>query len=115
MVGVGGGPVLLDGVTETVTAADPARLDGAVAVRTTAGSLAGLGDDGIAVGATRAGNEHWSVGTPVTMTLADGAVVPLTVRADLRRQPAPRAAPREPTACGRPTRRSRRSAPCSSR
>jgi putative ABC transport system permease protein len=80
-VGVGQGPVVLDGDTTTITATDADTIDRVVDVRTTSGSLASLGMDGIAISTTRASEEDWSVGTTIDVTFSDGSTQPVTVRA----------------------------------
>jgi putative ABC transport system permease protein len=81
VVGLGGGPVLIDGETNTITAADVARLPDAVRLDVERGSLASVGADGVAVSSSKAEAEGWDLGSPVELTFSDGATERLTVRA----------------------------------
>jgi putative ABC transport system permease protein len=80
-VGLGGGPVKVDGKTTTVVATEPESLGAVMRVDVTTGSLQRLGDGAIAVSRHQADDEHWQVGTPVTLTFAGGRRVPVTVGA----------------------------------
>jgi putative ABC transport system permease protein len=81
VVGLGGGPALIDGETNTVTAADVARLPDAVRLDVERGSFAEVGADGVAVSRSKADDEGWDLGSPVELTFSDGATEQLTVRA----------------------------------
>lgn len=78
-VGLGGGSVRVDGSTEDVIATDVAALPQVMDVHAVAGSLSSVGARQIAVSESHADDEHWRIGTPVTMTFAGGARVPATV------------------------------------
>ncbi len=80
-VGLGGGSVRVDGSTEDVIATDLAALPGVMDVHAVDGSLTSVGDRQIATSESHAADEHWQVGTPVTLTFAGGARVPVTVGA----------------------------------
>ncbi|HEV7758571.1 MAG TPA: FtsX-like permease family protein [Acidimicrobiales bacterium] len=80
-VGLGGGPVRLDGETERVTAADAAELPKVLSIETVDGSLDDLGRDGIAVAADRADDEGWTIGSTVDLGFVDGASETATVKA----------------------------------
>ncbi|GAB2858643.1 ABC transporter permease [Actinoallomurus bryophytorum] len=70
--GLGNGTVLLDGAKQTVTTTDPARLDGVLHLDTTAGTLANLGNDQIAVDKKTADDKNWRAGSQVTLRFPDG-------------------------------------------
>lgn len=70
--GLGTGTVLLDGAKQAVTTTDPARLDGVLDLDVTAGTLAGLGGDQIAVDKTTADGKNWRAGSQVTVRFPDG-------------------------------------------
>ena len=70
----------------TVVAADVAALPDVMSVETVAGSLASVGADEIAVSRDHADDEHWKVGTPVTMTFARWQHGAGHRRRDLRRR-----------------------------
>jgi putative ABC transport system permease protein len=80
-VGLGGGPVRLDGETERVTAADAGELPKVLSIETVDGSLDDLGRDGIAVAADRADDEGWTIGSTVDLGFVDGASETATVKA----------------------------------
>jgi putative ABC transport system permease protein len=80
-VGLGGGPVKLDGSTETVTATDAARLPQVLSVDVVDGSLDDLGRDGMAVDEDRASDEGWTIGSTVDLGFIDGATETATVKA----------------------------------
>jgi putative ABC transport system permease protein len=80
-VGLGGGPVLIDGKTETVVATDVAALPGVMDITPVARSLTDVGPQEIAVSKGHADDEHWRIGTPVTMTFAGGTRERVTVGA----------------------------------
>lgn len=70
--GLGTGTVLLDGVKQAVTTAEPARLDGVLHLDVTAGTLAGLGNDQVAVDKKTADSKKWRVGSQVAVRFPDG-------------------------------------------
>jgi putative ABC transport system permease protein len=80
-VGLGGGPVKVDGKTTTVVATDPHALGAVMHVDAIRGSLQQLGPREIAVSRRQADDEHWRLGTPVTMAFAGGRQVRVTVGA----------------------------------
>jgi putative ABC transport system permease protein len=80
-VGIGRGYASIDGDTKELTVADPAALDATVDVDVTAGSLADLAVDQIAVSEPTADDHGWMVGDTVGVTFADGASVELTIGA----------------------------------
>jgi putative ABC transport system permease protein len=80
-VGLGGGPVLLDGETTDVTATDAGHVESLVAVDTRDGRLGDLGAEGIAVSSTQARDRGWKPGSQVRATFQDGATLALPVRA----------------------------------
>ena len=75
------GDVRLDGSTETATITDPVALEAVSDLEITGGSLDDLDGDQVAVSATRAKDEGWSVGSSVPVEFADGTTVPATVGA----------------------------------
>jgi putative ABC transport system permease protein len=70
--GLGTGTVLLDGAKQAVTTTDPARLDGVLDLDITAGTLAGLGNDQIAVDKKTADGKNWRAGSQVMVRFPDG-------------------------------------------
>jgi putative ABC transport system permease protein len=80
-VGLGGGPVKIGSESTTVSATDAAQLGSVMRFDTIAGSVAGLGSDGIAVAKSAATRRHWNLGTPVTFTFPGGSTAQTTVRA----------------------------------
>jgi putative ABC transport system permease protein len=70
--GLGTGTVLLDGAKQAVTTTDPARLDGVLDLDVTAGTLAGLGNDQIAVDKKTADGKNWRAGSQVMVRFPDG-------------------------------------------
>jgi putative ABC transport system permease protein len=80
-IGLGSGPALVDGASTTVTNTDLTTIERAVRVSDRAGSLGTLDTRQVAVSQTKADDEHWHVGTPITMKFSDGVPVPLTVGA----------------------------------
>lgn len=75
------GPVTLDGRGTIVSAADPVTLDELVDMKVSAGDLADLGTDGIAVSRRTAERRGWSVGTKVRAEMLDGTKKQVTIRA----------------------------------
>ena len=67
------GDARLDGTSHKVSVIDPTRIGSVLDLHTTAGTLASLGDDHIAVSAHQATASHLHVGAPVTVTLPDGS------------------------------------------
>jgi putative ABC transport system permease protein len=80
-VGIGGGPVRIDGRATTVTATDVERLPRVMTIDTVAGALDRVGDRGIAVDVDKARDEGWRVGTVVALTFPGGETERATVRA----------------------------------
>ena len=80
-VGLGGGPVKVDGKTTTVVATEPGALGAVMRVDVEEGSLQRLGNRAIAVSRHQADDEHWRLGTPVSLTFAGGRQVAVTVGA----------------------------------
>jgi putative ABC transport system permease protein len=79
--GLGLGVALIDGDETYATVAEPATLGKILDVDVTEGALEDLGDDGMAVSASRAEDRDWSVGTKVPVTFTDGTKGNLTVGA----------------------------------
>jgi putative ABC transport system permease protein len=81
-VGLGGGPVLVDGESTNVTAAtDAALLPDVAGVETVDGTLGAEGAGGIAIDESRAEDEGWQVGDTVELSFTDGATETATVEA----------------------------------
>jgi putative ABC transport system permease protein len=80
-VGLGGGPLRLNGDTTTVTATDAAELPKVLSIATVDGSLDDLGRDGLAVDEDKAADEGWRIGSTVDLGFIDGATETATVRA----------------------------------
>ena len=80
-VGLGGGPLKLNGDTETVTATDAAQLPKVLSIETVDGSLDDLGRDGLAVDGDKADSEGWTIGSTVDLGFIDGATETATVKA----------------------------------
>jgi putative ABC transport system permease protein len=80
-VGLGGGNVKVDGKTTTVTATDAAELPEVVSIDTVHGSLASLGQTGLAISKDKADSTGWTVGSKVDVAFVDGATETATVRA----------------------------------
>ncbi len=81
VVGIGRGFASIDDDTKELTVADPADLAAAVDVEVSSGSLAGLGNNQIAISNATADANGWTLGDPLTVTFADGATANLTVGA----------------------------------
>lgn len=79
--GLGTGTVLIDGTSRGVSIADSARLDEVLRLQTTAGSIASLGGQQLAISARAAKDQGWRLGSPVPVTFGDGAKVNFTVGA----------------------------------
>jgi putative ABC transport system permease protein len=80
-VATGEGPVRIGSTNTTVTNTDLEAIGEVVDVRTVSGSFADAGERGLAASRSKAEDEHWHVGQRVRFTFADGATVPVTVRA----------------------------------
>ena len=81
VVGLGGGPVEIDGETTQATATEPDRLTPIGGIEAVGGSFDSLGADGIAVSEDRAEDDGLSVGSTLDVTFVDGAVETVTVEA----------------------------------
>lgn len=79
VVGGGDGFFQIDGKTEQPVVIDTTHIDDVVDMEVTAGSLADLGDDGIAVEQDYAKDQGWKIGTEVPVTWADGQTTTMTV------------------------------------
>ena len=88
-VGIGGGPVKIDGKTTTVVATDPRTLGDVMKVDVVHGALADLGRGEIAVSESHAHDEGWKLGTSLPMTFAGGARGTSHDRRHLRRRGPP--------------------------
>lgn len=75
------GAATVDGTGMIVAASNPADLAALVDMKVSAGDLATLGNDGMAVAETEATRRHWRVGTTVKVVLLDGTAKTLTVKA----------------------------------
>jgi len=80
-VGVGRGAVQIDGDTKEVAVSDLDALDQVLDVDVTGGSLAEVGDRGLAVSKGSADGNGWAVGDRLAVTFADGATEELTIGA----------------------------------
>jgi putative ABC transport system permease protein len=80
-VGVGRGAVRIDGDTKEIAVSDLDALDQVLDVDITGGSLAGVGERGLAVSEGSADANGWSVGDRLAVTFADGATEDLTIGA----------------------------------
>ncbi|HEX6420699.1 MAG TPA: ABC transporter permease [Acidimicrobiales bacterium] len=80
-VGVARGTVVVGGEETQVAATDPALASEVLDVEVRDGSLAGVGPDELVVGASRADDEGWRVGSPVEITYLDGVTERATVAA----------------------------------
>jgi putative ABC transport system permease protein len=80
-VGVTTGSALVGGSGQEVSVADPARLTGVLDLKTSSGSIAGLGDHQLAVSEKVADDKGWRQGTAVPVRFADGALETFTVGA----------------------------------
>ena len=78
-LGLGAG--LVDGEDLVFSVADPAAVEEVIDLEVSAGALADVGHDGIAVSADHAEAAGLAVGDPVTMTFVDGVEQVLTVQA----------------------------------
>lgn len=79
--GLAEAPVRLDADEDEVTVADPARLDAVFDLGVSQGSLADVGDGGLAASRKIADERGWEIGTTVTLEFADGATTGATVAA----------------------------------
>jgi putative ABC transport system permease protein len=75
------GSVLLDGTSQTISAADPGRIGTVLDLGVTAGSLGALDAGSFAVSATAAAAQHWQVGSTVPVVYPDGSRARLRVAA----------------------------------
>jgi putative ABC transport system permease protein len=82
--GVGEGPATVDGVPRRLTVADAAVLGGLADLDVVEGALDRVGPASIAVADDAAADRGWRLGSPVTVTFADGASARLTVAAVYR-------------------------------
>jgi len=80
-VGLSSGNVLLDGISQQVTAANPAALGQVINLGITAGTLNPASADWIAVAKSTASTNHWRIGSTVAVTYPDGASGRLRVSA----------------------------------
>ncbi len=78
------GPVTLDGKGTIVSASDPAALSALVDMKVESGDLKDLQKNDIAVSATKAKREGWTLGTRLPAKLLDGSTSTFTVRAIYR-------------------------------
>jgi putative ABC transport system permease protein len=83
-VGLSEGLALVDGSSTEVSATDMSAVATVVHVDMVQGALADAGSDGIAVSKDKAAAEHWTVGTVVPITFADGSSVDAAIRAIYR-------------------------------
>jgi putative ABC transport system permease protein len=79
--GLATGKALVGTSTVDVSAVDPSRIGAVLDLHETAGSIARLDPHEIAVSAHRADAKHWRLGTPLRITLPDGARTGVTVGA----------------------------------
>lgn len=79
--GVGTDVVLIEGAKQKVTVADPKQLDHVLHLDLTAGTLAGLGNDQIAVDKKTADGKKWRAGSPVPVRFPDGVTQQFSVGA----------------------------------
>jgi putative ABC transport system permease protein len=80
-VGLGVGGALVDGDERAFSVTDPGELTGVIDLGDVEGSLDDLGSDGVAVAASTAEDQGWSVGDTLPVRFADGATADLTVGA----------------------------------
>jgi putative ABC transport system permease protein len=80
-VGLGAGAATVDGDDRGVVYAEPAGLEAVLDLDVTDGDLAGLGDDQIAVAASTAEDEGWSLGDALPVRFVDGSEDTFTVGA----------------------------------
>ncbi|HLM63698.1 MAG TPA: ABC transporter permease [Acidimicrobiales bacterium] len=80
-VGLGAGGAVVDGRERPIAVADPAALGRVLDIDVTAGSVADVGDDGMAVAASTAEDRGWALGDAVPVTWGDGSEQELTIRA----------------------------------
>lgn len=80
-VGLGKGVAEVDGKGRALTVADPKALAAGFDLGTVRGSLARLGDDGIALTRTEAGERHLRLGDTTRLAFSDGKKETFTVRA----------------------------------
>jgi putative ABC transport system permease protein len=79
--GLGFGVALVDGDQTSFTVADPAAVADMVDLDVTGGSMADMGETGVAVSTTNAEDNGWSVGSNIELTFADGQTQTVTVDA----------------------------------
>ncbi|HET9969746.1 MAG TPA: ABC transporter permease, partial [Streptosporangiaceae bacterium] len=75
------GSVLLDGTSQTISAADPGRIGTVLDLGVTAGSLGALDVGSLAVSAAAAADQHWRVGSTVPVVYPDDSRARLRVAA----------------------------------
>jgi putative ABC transport system permease protein len=80
-LGLGTGSVLVDGKSKDASVLDPAQVDGTLDLGVVEGSVHDLGAGRIAVAKAVADDNHWSLGSTVPVTFADGSTERLTVGA----------------------------------
>ncbi len=80
-VGLGQGALLIDGSTKEISVSDPVPLGKALALDVTDGTLADVGQDGLAVSDEVAESHGWRLGDTVPVTYPDGQQQDLRVRA----------------------------------
>ncbi|GAA1258490.1 ABC transporter permease [Kitasatospora nipponensis] len=80
-VGLGRGVARIEGHDRVLDVTDPARLAGLVDLGRVEGRLDALGTDGLALSRAEAARQGWRLGQRVTVSFADGASGPFTVRA----------------------------------
>ncbi len=79
--GLSSGTVMLDGISQQVTAADPAALGQVINLGITAGTVNPADTAAIAVARSAASSNHWQTGSTVTVTYPDGTSGRLRVSA----------------------------------
>jgi putative ABC transport system permease protein len=79
--GLGSGNAVLDGHARMVAFADPREIGEVLDLGVRKGSLGALSPRALAVSAKTAGDEHWTIGTPVPITYPDGTTGTLRVAA----------------------------------
>jgi putative ABC transport system permease protein len=80
-LGLGTGSVLVDGKSKNASVLDPRQVDGTLDLDVVEGSMSGLGANQLAVAKSVVDDHHWSVGSAVPVTFADGSTERLTVGA----------------------------------
>jgi putative ABC transport system permease protein len=83
-LGTGGGrgdDAIVAGHSQKLSVVDPSQIGAVLDLHTVGGSITGLGANQLAVSQREADNEHWHVGTPMTVTFPDGTTSSLAVGA----------------------------------